>query len=62
MITTRASSRTTTKAPATTRPIRATWIVTSIGVRDHRAYLEAVGGSARLDGLKASPDYGYSPT
>jgi glutaconate CoA-transferase, subunit A len=31
------------------------------GVRDHRAYLEAVGGTARLDGLKASPGYGYSP-
>ena len=31
------------------------------GVRDHRTYLEAVGGVARLDGLKASPDYGYSP-
>jgi glutaconate CoA-transferase subunit A len=31
------------------------------GVRDHRAYLEAVGGAARLDGLKASPGYGYRP-
>ena len=32
------------------------------GVRDHAAYLEAVGGSARLDGLKADPDFGYSPS
>jgi glutaconate CoA-transferase, subunit A len=32
------------------------------GVPDHAAYLEAVGGAARLDGLKADPDYGYSPS
>jgi glutaconate CoA-transferase subunit A len=31
------------------------------GVPDHRAYLEAVGGRARLAGLEASPGYGYSP-
>jgi glutaconate CoA-transferase subunit A len=31
------------------------------GVGDHRAYLDAVGGAARLDGLRASPDFGYSP-
>lgn len=31
------------------------------GVRDHQAYLEAVGGAARLEGLKAAPEYGYSP-
>ncbi|MGZ5479219.1 MAG: CoA transferase subunit A [Candidatus Aminicenantales bacterium] len=31
------------------------------GVSDHRAYLEAVGGGARLAGLKASPGCGYSP-
>jgi glutaconate CoA-transferase subunit A len=30
------------------------------GVRDHAAYLEAVGGAARLNTLKASPGYGYS--
>ncbi len=29
--------------------------------RDHRAYLEAVGGASRLDGLRAAPGYGYSP-
>ena len=31
------------------------------GVRDYGAYLETVGGAARLDGLKASPEFGYSP-
>ena len=31
------------------------------GVRDHEEYLEAVGGDGRLDGLKASPGFGYSP-
>ena len=31
------------------------------GIRDHRAYLEAVGGPGRMSGLKASPGYGYSP-
>jgi len=31
------------------------------GTRDHRAYLEAVGGAARLDGLRAAPGFGYSP-
>lgn len=31
------------------------------GVRDHAAYLEAVGGEARLRGLKSAPGYGYSP-
>lgn len=31
------------------------------GVKDHRAYLEAVGGRERMEMLKASPDYGYSP-
>ncbi len=31
------------------------------GTRDHRAYLEAVGGAGRLDGLKASAKFGYSP-
>jgi len=31
------------------------------GVKSHAEYLEAVGGSARLDGLKADPAYGYSP-
>jgi glutaconate CoA-transferase subunit A len=32
-----------------------------IGVRDHEAYLKAVGGKARLDSLKAAPGFGYSP-
>jgi glutaconate CoA-transferase subunit A len=32
-----------------------------MGVRDHAEYLEAVGGRARLDGLRAAPDFGYSP-
>jgi glutaconate CoA-transferase subunit A len=31
------------------------------GVRDHAAYLEAVGGAARLESLAADPDYGYRP-
>ncbi len=31
------------------------------GVADFAGYLEAVGGSARLEGLKADPEYGYSP-
>ena len=31
------------------------------GVRDHRAYLEAVGGPGRMRELKASPGYGYRP-
>jgi glutaconate CoA-transferase subunit A len=30
-------------------------------VKYHAEYLEAVGGPARLDGLKADPAYGYSP-
>jgi glutaconate CoA-transferase subunit A len=30
-------------------------------VKDHAAYLKAVGGQARLDSLKASPDFGYRP-
>jgi glutaconate CoA-transferase subunit A len=32
------------------------------GVRDHAAYLEAIGGPARLSALQADPDLGYSPT
>jgi glutaconate CoA-transferase, subunit A len=31
------------------------------GPKDHREYLEAVGGRARLETLKAWPDYGYRP-
>jgi glutaconate CoA-transferase subunit A len=31
------------------------------GIRDHQAYLEAVGGPGRMRELKASPGYGYSP-
>jgi glutaconate CoA-transferase subunit A len=31
------------------------------GVRDFQGYLEAVGGAARLEGLRAAPGYGYSP-
>ncbi len=31
------------------------------GTRDHRAYLEAVGGASRLEGLRAVPGFGYSP-
>ena len=31
------------------------------GIRDHQAYLEAVGGAGWLSGLKASPEFGYSP-
>jgi glutaconate CoA-transferase subunit A len=31
------------------------------GVRSHEAYLEAVGGTARLEGLRAAPGFGYSP-
>jgi len=30
-------------------------------VKNHPEYLEAVGGRERLEMLKASPDYGYSP-
>jgi glutaconate CoA-transferase, subunit A len=30
-------------------------------VRDHEQYLEAVGGQARLETLKATPGFGYSP-
>ena len=31
------------------------------GVRCHAEYLEAVGGAARLDSLRADPAYGYRP-
>ena len=31
------------------------------GVRDHEDYVKAVGGEARFQALKASPDFGYSP-
>ncbi len=31
------------------------------GVKDHAEYLEAVGGPARLDSLRADPAYGYRP-
>jgi glutaconate CoA-transferase subunit A len=31
------------------------------GVKNHEEYLEAVGGRERLETLKASPAYGYSP-
>jgi glutaconate CoA-transferase subunit A len=31
------------------------------GVRNHNEYLESVGGKARLDSLKAHPEYGYQP-
>ena len=31
------------------------------GVKDHAEYLEAVGGTARLESLKANPAYGYRP-
>lgn len=31
------------------------------GPADHAAYLEAVGGTARLEGLRAAPGFGYSP-
>lgn len=31
------------------------------GAADHAQYLEAVGGAARLAGLKADPQYGYRP-
>ncbi len=31
------------------------------GVQSHEEYLEAVGGQARLESLKAAPGYGYSP-
>lgn len=31
------------------------------GVKDHAGYLEAVGGPARLDSLRADPAYGYRP-
>ena len=30
-------------------------------VRNHAEYLEAVGGAARLDGLRADPAFGYRP-
>jgi len=30
-------------------------------VKDHEAYLDAVGGRARLEALKASPEFGYRP-
>jgi glutaconate CoA-transferase subunit A len=32
-----------------------------VGVKNHADYLAAVGGPARLDGLKAAPAYGYRP-
>jgi glutaconate CoA-transferase subunit A len=32
-----------------------------LGVKSHAEYLEAVGGQARLDSLKAEPGYGYRP-
>jgi len=31
------------------------------GVQNHAAYLAVVGGSARLESLRAEPGYGYSP-
>jgi glutaconate CoA-transferase subunit A len=31
------------------------------GVRDHAGYLAAVGGAARLEGLRADPAFGYRP-
>jgi len=31
------------------------------GVKNHAEYLEAVGGAARLESLRADPRYGYSP-
>ena len=31
------------------------------GVGDFTGYLEAVGGRKRLDPLRASPEFGYSP-
>ncbi|HUI70708.1 MAG TPA: CoA-transferase [Spirochaetia bacterium] len=31
------------------------------GVKNHVEYLEAVGGAARLEGLRANPGYGYRP-
>ncbi len=31
------------------------------GVADHAGYLAAVGGAARLDRLRADPDFGYRP-
>jgi len=31
------------------------------GVSTHAGYLEAVGGAAHLDGLRAHPEYGYRP-
>lgn len=31
------------------------------GVKNHSEYLEAVGGTSRLDALKADPNFGYSP-
>jgi glutaconate CoA-transferase subunit A len=32
------------------------------GVKNHAEYLEAVGGEARLDGLRADPAFGYRPS
>jgi len=32
------------------------------GVKSHEEYLEAIGGSARLEALKADPDLGYNPS
>jgi glutaconate CoA-transferase subunit A len=32
-----------------------------LGVKNHAQYLDAVGGKARLDGLRTDPAYGYSP-
>ncbi len=32
------------------------------GVKDHKDYLEAIGGGSRLETLKAAPTYGYSPS
>lgn len=32
-----------------------------LGVESHIEYLQAIGGSKRLDGLKADPTYGYRP-
>ena len=31
------------------------------GVNSHEEYLEAVGGKARLESLRADPEYGYRP-
>jgi len=32
------------------------------GVNSHHEYLEAIGGAARLEELRADRTYGYSPT